>query len=318
MSLKIGWVGFHIEGLYAFENLLNKGAKFDVFITLNDEAMGKRSAGTRRYKNLCSKHNIPYYEVKNINDDDACEVLLKYSLDLLIVIGWSQILHSRVLNIPQIGCVGAHASLLPHNRGSAPVNWGIIKGETLAGNSLMWLNEGVDTGVIIDQIPIPVSKYDTCKTIYDEVAKTNYVLLDRLLIKLEEGVKPESDISNSDEGPILPRRRPADGIIDWRQDSNSIYNFIRGITKPYPGAYSFIDGEKWIIWKCALLPVATANKAGEILGTIISPEEKACGLIVSCGEGAIIILEMENEVGEILDGHSLVENEWQGKEWANE
>ncbi|MBF8983783.1 methionyl-tRNA formyltransferase [Lutibacter sp. B2] len=317
MELRVGWVGFHIEGLCAFENLLNNGTRFQAFITLDEDSISKRSAGTRKYKVLCENYNIPYYEIKNINDDSTFELLKKLSLDLIIVIGWSQILGFRVLNSAQIGCVGAHASLLPHNRGSAPVNWAIIKGEILGGNSLIWLDEGVDTGKVIGQIPIPINNYSTCKSIYDEVAQINYILLDRLLKDLEHKKLLESEVNNLDEG-ILPRRRPSDGAIDWSKSSCDIYNFIRGITKPYPGAFSFIEGKKWTIWSCALLPTIDIQKHRYIIGPVISPIDEACGLMVSCGSGSIVLLEIESEDGEIFKGRDLAELNWKGKEWNYE
>ena len=318
MSLELGWVGFHEEGIYAFENLLNEGINIRLFISLNEISLSKKSASTKKYKVLCQLHNIPFYEIKNINDDEVYDLLKSYSLDILIVIGWSQILSQRILEVTKFGAIGSHASLLPHNRGSAPVNWSIIKGERITGNTLMWLDHGVDTGKIIDQIPIPITNFDTCSTIYTEVSKTNYVMIRKFLSKFE--VKKEllgvSQIGNNEEN--LPRRKPSDGLINWSKSNQEIYNFIRAITKPYPGAYSYMDNKKWIIWKVALLPNRDNNNPGIIEGIVVSPNEEACGLMVTCSLGAIIILEMENEEGDIISGYDFASLNWKGRMWLNE
>jgi methionyl-tRNA formyltransferase len=261
---------------------------------------------------LCQKHNIPVYEVDNINEDHSYGILDSLSLDLIIVIGWCQLLSPRILKIPKVGVVGAHASLLPHNKGSAPVNWALIRDEKLTGNTLMWLDEGVDSGKIIDQYPIPIRDYDTCKTLYDGVAWSNYQMLRKLIFLLERGEKPGLTQPPSFED-ILPRRRPEDGLIHWLWDSRKVYDFVRALTKPYPGAFSFFDGKKWYLWNCSLLPIDTPGNPGCIIGSVVSPIESSCGLMVGCGKGAVILLEIENEEGEVLKGYELSGLNWKGK-----
>jgi methionyl-tRNA formyltransferase len=92
---------------------------------------------------------------------------------MVFVIGWTQILRPETLKLATIGMIGAHASLLPHNRGRAPINWALIRGEKQTGNSLIWLAEDVDSGDIIDQTVIPISPYDTCASLYTRVGESN-------------------------------------------------------------------------------------------------------------------------------------------------
>lgn len=177
--MNIVWVGCHEEGVLAFKSVLESGRKIKAFLTLDDVVYSKRSAGSRIYKEYCEKYDVPYYMINSIKGSFAYELISINKPDLLVVLGWSEILPECILDIPTIGTVGTHASLLPHNRGSAPVNWALIRGEQISGNTMMWLNKEVDKGEIIDQMRFPITIYDTCKTLYDQVAYTNMEMLNK-------------------------------------------------------------------------------------------------------------------------------------------
>jgi len=312
-DIKILWIGCHEEGVDAFRSILEKGYSITKFITLNDDAFSKRSGGTREYFDLCEKHNIPVGLISTIKNDEAYQMILEQKPDLLIVLGWSEILPERLLSIPTVGTVGAHASMLPHNRGSAPINWALIKGETECGNSLMWLDKEVDKGNIIDQIGFDIDLYDTCKTLYDKVAKTNEVMLLRLIERLSNGLGTYLDKENVTDEELLPRRRPKDGIMDFNQNSKKVYDFIRALARPYPGAFTYLNGKKYLIWSASILPEAEHGEGGKIIGNVYSPVFDACGIQVKCSTGSIIIHELEDENGKILKGRELTEAKFSGK-----
>lgn len=305
--IKIVWIGFHEEGIEAFKETLENKNNVSAFITLNDSSYNRRSAGSRLYADYCKKYNVPYYTVSTIKGEDAYTILNKYQPDLLVVMGWSEILPARLLRIPRIGTVGTHAALLPHNRGSAPINWAIIHGEKETGNTMMWLDEQVDEGKIIDQSSFPITLYDSCKTLYDKVAVTNAVMLNKLLAKLEIGEEISYPITNKTNEPLLPRRQPKDGKINWNQNGEDIYNFIRALTKPYPGAFTFLNGKKYFVWKAALLPIPSKLMTGEIVGSSIGFEENTCGIVVSTLTVMLLITEIEDEEGKLYSGRELSE-----------
>lgn len=315
--MRIAWIGFHTEGLPALRHLLQNGIKLEAVITLHPELAAQKS-GAEDYSALCREHAVPLHFVRNINDADALQILRSLALDLLFVIGWTQILRAAALQTAKLGAVGAHASLLPHNRGRAPINWALIKGEKQTGNSLMWLADGVDTGNIIEQTVFAITPYDTCATLYQRVAESNRDMIWRLLVRLQAGERPGTPQPHTDE-PSLPGRKPEDGLINWQGNGAQIYNFIRALTRPYPGAFSWLENERWRIWKAAVLPGAAyhAAQAGEILGSVFNPEDAACGQTVACEHGAIILLEIENDRGEILVGRDLSARDWHGKVWRN-
>jgi methionyl-tRNA formyltransferase len=306
-----------MEGIPALEGLLESGVAIEAILTLKPELAAKRSAAVG-FQELSQRYGVPLHEIGNINEPTSLDLLRQLAPDLLLVIGWSQLLHAEALSIPRIGVVGAHASLLPRNRGSAPINWVLIHGEEQTGNSLIWLAEETDAGDIIDQTVIPITPYDTCATLYEQVGISNRDMILRLVAHLVDGHRPgRRQVETGD--PILPRRRPQDGLVDWTSESGSVYNFIRALTAPYPGAFSHLDGRRWTIQKAALLPfdgVADATP-GEVLGPVVSPVDEACGQVVACGHGTVLLLEVEGEDGQILAGRRLSEQPWTGKRWTN-
>lgn len=292
--VRIGWVSFHQESLPALEAIIAAGHKVDFLVTLTPEAKAKRS-GAVDFADICAEHDIAVQAVRHIDDPDSARFIASRQPDLLVVLGWSQIIGDVVLGIPRIGTVGAHASLLPHNRGSAPVNWAIINGETESGNTLMWLNAGVDTGDIVDQRAFSISDEDTCATLYDKVAESNAEMMLDLVAALERGEMPRRPQPVSDES-VLPRRKPSDGLIDWALSDQRIYDFVRALTRPYPGAFTWIAGERYNIWRAAK-PLATlgeteVHEPGTALGVVKLSGSDGYGLEVACGGGSIVLLEI--------------------------
>ena len=311
--LRIGWIGFHMEGIPALEAVLDQGIPVQAVITLNGTQLAKRSAAVD-YGAVTSRHGVPLYRVANINDEESVKLLRGLALDVVFVLGWSQIIRPPALTLPRLGMIGAHASLLPHNRGSAPINWTIIRGEKQAGNTLMWLADGVDSGHIIDQASFPVTDYDTCATLYEKVAESNREMVLRLLPKLLRGEQVGRPQAHTDE-EVLPRRKPEHGRVEWFKGSRAVYDFIRALARPYPGAFSSLDGERWMIWQAALWPGEVPGPAapGQVLGPVVSPVPGACGQAVACGRGAVILLEVEDKQGRVLKGPELSDQAWRGK-----
>lgn len=315
--MRFAWVGFHAEGLAALDALLAAGAPIAAVLTLKPQLATKRS-GSVDYEPVCTQYGVPLYYVAGINEPDAFEILERIAPDVIFVIGWHQIVRPPVMRLARLGLVGAHASLLPHNRGSAPINWTIMRGERESGNTLMWLAEGVDEGDIIAQRAFPITPYDTCATLYAHVAATNREMLLELLPRLLAGERPGRRQERGDE-PILARRKPADGLINWDCPAGVVYDFVRALTRPYPGSFTSLDGKQWWIWEAALIPDAgPVGEPGEVLGPVVSPKEASCGQLVACGSGALIVLEVEDDAGKRLRGRALSELRWIGKRFGVE
>ena len=312
--MRIIWIGFHIEGLDAF---IDVSSRYNVvaFLTLKQELLEKRSANMS-YKKYVQSRNIEYHEISHINSEDSINLCKRLKPDLLVVLGWGQILNAEVLRIPTIGCIGAHASLLPSYRGSAPINWALINGLEVSGNSLIWLSPDVDQGEIIDQIPFEITLYDDCDTLYKKVARTNSEMLLKALQSLSNGQKIGTP-QGINTSQLLPRRRPNDGIIDFNKPAKEVYNFIRALKRPYPGSYATLNSEKVIFWRASLIDLDICLTPGEIVIPIYSPETCSIGVAIGCKKGLIAVQEIEFR-NKIFDGSELISQFNQGIKFNHE
>lgn len=310
--MRFAWVGFHLEGVEALDALLEAGAPIQGVLTLRPDLAAKRSGGAD-YFPVCGRHGVPLHYISDINNADARQILTLLRPDVVFVIGWHQIVRPDALALAPGGMIGAHASLLPHNRGSAPINWAIINGEQETGNTLIWLAPDVDAGDMIDQVAFPITPFDTCATLYRQVARTNREMLLRLLPRLMAGERPGVPQPKTRE-PVLRRRRPADGAIDWTTSGTAVYDFVRALTRPYPGAFSWLDGRCWKVWKAALSPLSDGSRSpGEVVGPVLGTDEDACGQLVACAGGAVVLLEVEADDGTVLRGRELSGQDWTGR-----
>jgi methionyl-tRNA formyltransferase len=309
------WVGMHPEGIPALASLLALGAPIKAVLTLRADLATKKPA-VADYRPLCRQYGIPLHEIANINEPQAQLLLCDLSPDVVFVMGWHQIVRPASVRLARLGMIGAHASLLPHNRGSAPVNWALIRGERETGSTIFWLGDQVDAGEVIDQRPIPITPFDTVATLYQKVSDANRQMLADLLPQLLAGERPTKPIPFAN-GTALPRRRPADGLVAWDQSAATVYDFVRALTRPYPGAFGVLGGRRWRIWQAARLPepVRVAAAPGTVVGPVVSPSPDACGQMVACGEGAVVLLELEDDAGRVLKGPPLADQPWTGMRW---
>jgi methionyl-tRNA formyltransferase len=170
------------------------------------------------------------------------------------------------------------------------VNWAIINGEEKTGNTMILLEEGVDDGDIVAQREIPIGLEDTCETIYDRVAETEVEMLDEVLPLICEGRMPRTK-QEADLVTVMPRRRPEDGLIQWGWPALRIYNWIRALTHPYPGAFTWLSGRKVFVWRATLGAWAPPKLAP---GEVIIADGR---LFAGTGQGPLALdrLQMEGE-----------------------
>ena len=171
----------------------------------------------------------------------------KWKPDLILILGWYYIIPRKIRESIPLGCIGIHASLLPRYRGGAPINWAIINGEKETGITLFYIESGVDTGDIVAQEKYPIKDSDTCATIYNKATNASIEILKKYipLIAINKAPRIKQD---ENEAFYVSQRNPEDGLIDWHWGAKRIKNFIRAQTKPYAGAFTYIQGKKVIIW----------------------------------------------------------------------
>ncbi|MHA1744156.1 MAG: methionyl-tRNA formyltransferase [Candidatus Heimdallarchaeota archaeon] len=243
------------------------------------------------FENLAEKNKIPIIRTNNINDERTVESLLRLSPDLAIVIGWSQIISKKVLDIPKKGTIGLHASKLPQGRGGAPVNWSIIHGEPELGITLFYLDEGVDSGDILSQEAVKIEDSDDVKSVFGKLASVAKRMVPQVVTSIERGTasRKKQDITKA---TYRPRRKPNDGLICWRKKSRELFNWIRALTHPYPGAFTHKNKKKLFVWKSELYdwPRDKVALPGEIVKAIDGK-----GVVVKTGDGGILLTQIQEE-----------------------
>jgi len=244
---RIVFIGCVEEGLRSLETLLAMHAEVVAVFTLRPD-LAAGVSGAVAWEGITSAHRIPLRYVRNINDEDAVDAMRVLAPDLVVCVGWTQLLRHEILRLPRLGCVGFHASALPRYRGRAPVNWAIIHGEKETGNTMMLLDDGVDTGDILAQRLFPIDDEDTCATIYEKVARSEDEMIREVLPLIRHGRMPRTRQDHA-SATVMPRRRPADGIIDWARTTRQLHDWVRALTHPYPGAFTFVDGARLFVWK---------------------------------------------------------------------
>ena len=244
---RIVFVGCVEEGRRSLETLFDMGADVVAVFTLRPD-LAAAVSGAVPWEELSAAHRVPLHYVRNINDPDAVATMRALAPDLVFCVGWTQLLHREILHLPRLGCVGFHASPLPRYRGRAPVNWAIIHGEKETGNTMMLLDEGVDTGDILAQRRFPIDDDDTCATIYDKVARSGDEMIREVLPLIRKGRMPRTPQDHT-RSSVMPRRRPADGVIDWNRTTKQLHDWVRALTRPYPGAFTFVQGVRVFVWR---------------------------------------------------------------------
>lgn len=239
-------------GLSCIEEIYNIGGKLDLLITLNDDKAINKS-GRIYLDEIAKRYDIPLVKINNINDNEAKNVLRKYNIDWLFVIGWSQIVKKDTLNIPNKGCIGMHPSLLPIGRGRAAIPWAILKGLKKTGVTMFKIDEGIDTGDIIGQEIIELDNEITASTLYKKAEKAHITLIKRYWEKICDN-RIALIKQNEKEATQWKKRTPEDGEIDSSMSMSEAEKLVRAVTHPYPGAF-YRDKDKIIrIWKAKVSP----------------------------------------------------------------
>jgi methionyl-tRNA formyltransferase len=303
--LDIVFIGCVLEGRRTLEGLIERGEHISAVFTFLP-AKAATISGAARWDDITAAHGIPLHHVRSINDPEALATIRELEPDLVFCVGWTQLLGEELLSIPRLGCLGFHASLLPHYRGRAPVNWAIINGEILTGNTLMVLDPGVDTGDIVAQRAIAISDDDTCGTVYDKVAASELEMLDEVLPLIHVGLMPRRRQDDS-RATVVGRRRPEDGRIDWCRTTRELHDWVRALTDPYPGAFTTIDGEQVWVWAAhpASTPVERARPGQWRL--VGSPPELRAGTL----DGELVLDEVQRGDEPRRDGVSFARR-WLG------
>ncbi len=235
---------------------------------------------------------IPVHMPRDINSRDIVGLLKSMSPDLITVVSYRQILRRPILDIPVRGTINLHGALLPKYRGGSPVNWAIINGETETGVTIHYIDELVDHGPIIAQRRIPIGFEDTAETVFRKVTKEGTELFREVIGYFERGDVPTSR-NRTEQGSYFPRRRPEDGLIDWERSAADVYNMVRALTYPFPGAFTFLAGKKCILWWGTPVEV---RPTGVVPGQLFARGDSG-EWALAAGKGALLVEKVQLEGG---------------------
>jgi methionyl-tRNA formyltransferase len=238
-------------------------------------------------KMFAEQYHLTVLQPERAKDQEFMDAFRKLAPDLVAVAAFGQLLPKGILDLPPLGCINVHPSLLPKYRGAAPLNWTIIQGETRTGVTIMRMDEGMDSGDILLQEATPIGPEETVGELHDRLAKTGAELLLKTIQMIEDGTVRRTPQDHA-AATFAPRLKKEDGIIDWQRNADEIVHLILGLS-PSPCAYSILQGRTLKIF------TATARKSpiGQMPGTVlaVTPE----GLPVAAGEGVVFLREVQAE-----------------------
>jgi len=260
-------------------------------VTQPDRPRGRgQRVSAAAVKEVAADAGVRIYQPENVKSDEAHDFFAEIQPDAVVIIAYGQIIPRRLLEIPRLGWMNLHASLLPKYRGAAPIAWAIINGESKTGLTTMRLDPGLDTGPILMQREIAIGSEETAPELAKRMAELGAPLVVESLIKLKRGeIAPiPQDSTQASYAPMLTKEH---GRIDWSLTAGEIYNRIRGLA-PWPGAFSTFRGRLCQIWGRPSEPVAMAGPArkaiAEDTGTLMVSD---AAIEVICGKGTRLRLE---------------------------
>ncbi|MBN2645062.1 MAG: methionyl-tRNA formyltransferase [Desulfuromonadaceae bacterium] len=235
-------------------------------------------------KELAAEHGIPVFQPERLRRPEAVEQLKRLSPELIVVVAYGQILPKEVLDIPRYGCINVHASLLPRHRGASPINKAILDGDPTTGVTTMLMDVGLDTGDMLVKKSLPILPNETAGQLHDRLSRLGREAMEETLARLCMGtLSPQKqEDSYSTYAPLLKKE---DGLIDWTQPATRLHNQVRGLD-PWPGAYSFWDGQLLKIAESRLV----TDRSGDP-GLVLEASE--AGVLVACGEGALCLHQLQ-------------------------
>lgn len=250
------------------------------------------------YDSFCKKEKIEYipmgsYSINNLEDQNK---LIALEIDIIIIASWQRLLPDWLIHHCKIGVIGSHGSAegISKGRGRSPQNWAIMLGSNQFELSIFWVDTGIDSGNIIDTAIINYSEADD---IFSSYIKIGLAMADMLINNFRNGklARKEGTPQLNADCQYCPQRTADDGMIDWTRSAKSIHNFIRALSRPYPGAFSMAGNRKIIIWNAQYINEDSTVKSktpGEII--VCFPTGQ---LLIKCGSGLLIATNFEGKSG---------------------
>lgn len=310
--MNIVYMGTPEFAVKALEAIVEAGHHVTACFTQPDKPKGRgKNMVPTPVKVKALAYDIPVYQPVKLREEENVAIIGELKPDVIVVAAYGQLLPERILNIPRLGCINIHASLLPKYRGAAPIEWSIIDGEKETGVTTMYMAKGLDTGDMIEKLVVPIDEKDTGLTLHDKLADAGAKLIVSTLKLLEEGtaVRTPQDDSLSCYASMLTKDM---GKLDFSKSAVELERLIRGL-QPWPCAFTFINEKNVKIYEADILKLnddelgqikpklmlAAGNDVNIVPGMIIRVTKK--NFAVACGENALIIKKLQPEGKKLMD-----------------
>jgi len=274
---------YHNVGVRCLNVLLAHGVDIALVVTHRDNP--KETIWFDSVAELAALHDIPTITPDNPNAPEVIALIRALHPDLFFSFYYREMLKRELLEIPSLGALNMHGSLLPKYRGRVPVNWAIIHGETETGATLHYMTEKPDNGDIVAQQAVPILPNDTALQVFHKVTLAAEIALNDVLPALLAGTAPrlEQDLS---KGGYFGGRKPEDGVIDWSRPAQTIHNLVRAVAPPYPGATTKLMGKPMRI----LQTLVDKNISAGETPCFFVDQDKAYAI---CGQGMLRVVQFE-------------------------
>lgn len=282
---RILFFGYSEVGYECLSLLLERGDHVVALITHednpNEKIWFKTPAVAAREK------GIPVFTPDAINNPEWREKIAALQPDLILSVYYRHMIGTKILALPRLGAWNMHGSLLPKYRGRAPINWAVLHGESRIGMTLHRMVKSADAGAIVDQEGVDLDPRDTAEQAFRKVLPCARQVLARQIDALLAGTAPETPQDDA-AATYFGGRKPEDGRIDWAQTSRQIFNLIRAVTDPYPGAFTDVGDARLMVWWAEPDSPATQGRRGQP-GEVLALDP----LIIATGDGALDLTRTE-------------------------
>lgn len=293
----MGTPDFSVKSL---ERLIEDGHNVMAVYTKADAPKGRKMVLTPSDVKVCAlEHNLTVYTPSTFKDEEEVNRLKELNPDLIVVVAYGKLLPKSVLDIPKLGCINVHGSILPKWRGAAPIQWTVLSGDEIGGVTTMYMNEGLDTGDIILTKEVKVGENETSGELFDRLCLVGAELLSETIEAIKAGNAPRIP-QNNDEATYASMLSKEISEIDFSKSAKDVHNKVRGLS-PWPSAQSKLFGKR-----VKILETRVCKKQGEA-GKVISNNP----LVVACGEDSVEIVRLQPEGKramtscDYLKGHSI-------------
>jgi methionyl-tRNA formyltransferase len=307
--MKIVFMGTPDFAEKSLEAIYNSGHEILAVVTNPDRPKGRgMKMVSSPVKEFAVSKNLKIYQPEKVRKNiEFIEEIKKLQPDVICVVAYGKILPKEILDIPKLGCINVHGSLLPKYRGAAPIQWAVINGEKVTGVTTMYMDIGMDTGDMILKEEVSIGEDETTGELWDKLSEVGAKLLVKTLKQIEDGTATR--IPQGEDFSMAPMLNKEMSKINWNsQSAQEIKNLVRGLN-PIMGTYSYLNDKKIKFWKVDVLPLENENVEN---GTILKSNSKD-GLYIKAKDGMIKVLEIQGEnskrmpIQDFLRGNELEE-----------